>query len=157
VPKARTYGAELTLDWRATKRLSAHAALGLLDTKITGTKPESEFLRGKEFARSPGLTASGAIDWRPIDPLRLSAQVRHHSSYFSNDRETQSLRVRSATLVDARASWIAGQVTLFGYVRNLFDTFRIRFLFEPTPLTNPPSAAAAHDPREFGFGIESRF
>lgn len=150
VPRARSYGAELTVDWRASQRLSARAAIGLLETKITRTDAESFAFQGAEFARSPGLTVSGEIDWRPFDPLRLSAQVRHHSGYFSNDRETTALHIGPATIVDVRASWNIGQMTLFGYGRNLFDTFRLNFLSSPT-------LATAHDPRELGLGLEMQF
>ena len=150
VPRARSYGAELTVDWRARERLSARAAVGLLNTKITRTDAESEAFHGREFARSPGLTTSGAIDWRPIDALRLSVQIRHHGRYFSDDRETEALLIGSATIVDARASWTAGRVTWFGYARNLFDAFRLRFLSSPT-------LATADDPREVGLGMEMQF
>lgn len=150
VPRARSYGAEVTADWQASRRLTARLGIGLLDTKITGTDDASQAFHGREFARAPGLTASGGIDWRPVDALRLSAQVRHHGGYFSDDRETEALHVRSATLFDARGAWTTGQITIFGYVRNLFDTFRLRALFNPV-------LATAHDPREFGLGIETRF
>lgn len=157
VPKARTYGAELTAEWQASDRLSARATVGLLDTRISETDAESDFLRGSEFQRSPGLTASGAIDWRPMDALRLSAQVRHHSSYFSDDEETELLRIGPATFVDARASWTVGRVSLFGYVRNLLDTFRLQFLFDRSKPEEPTDLATAHDPRELGIGLEARF
>jgi len=150
VPRARSNGAELTVDWRASQRLSARAAIGLLETKITRTDAESFAFQRSEFARSPGLTVSGEIDWRPTDALRLSAQVRHRSGYFSDDRETEALRIGPATIVDARASWSARRLTLFGYVRNLFDTFRLNFLRSPT-------LATAHDPREVGLGLEMQF
>ena len=149
VPRARTFGAEATADWRASDRLSVRAAVGLLDTKVTQTEEGSEIFQGREFARSPGLTASGSIDWRPVDPLRLSAQVRHHGSYFSDDTETAAVHVRSATFVDARAAWTMRKVTVFGYVRNLFDTFRLRALFNTM-------LATAHEPREIGVGMETR-
>ena len=150
VPRARSYGAELTVNWRASRRLSARAAVGFLETRITRTDADSFAFQGAEFARSPGQTASGEIDWRPVDPLRLSAQIRHHSSYFSNDRETAALHIGSATIVDVRASWSIGRMSLFGYGRNLFDTFRLNFL-------NNVTLATAHDPREVGLGLEMQF
>ncbi len=155
VPTARTYGAELTVDWRANERLSARAAVGFLQTKITGTDAESAAFHGREFARSPGLTASGGLDWKPIDPLRLSAQVRHHAGYFSDDLESQAQRIGPATFVDARAAWTIERMTLFGYVRNVLDTFRLQILNDPPTL--PTALAAAHDPREVGLGLETQF
>jgi outer membrane receptor protein involved in Fe transport len=155
VPRARTYGAELTVDLRASERLTARAAVGFLETKMTRTDADSAAFHGREFARSPGLTASGGIDWKPIDPLRVSAQVRHHAGYFSDDLETQAMRIGPATFVDARAAWTVGRMTLFGYVRNLFDTFRLQFLSDPR--TQPDALATAHDPREVGIGMEMEF
>src|SRR4028118_833297 len=122
---------------------------------MTNPDENSAAFRGREFARSPGMTVSGGIDWKPIDPLRLSAQLRHHASYFSDDLETPAMRIGPATLVDARAAWTVGRVTLFGYVRNLFDTFRLQFLLDPR--TQPNALATAHDPREFGLGLEGAF
>ena len=124
--------------------------MGFLETKITRTDAASFAFQGAEFARSPGLTVSGDIDWRPVDSLRLSMQLRHRSGYFSDDRETTALRIKPATVVDARASWTIRQKTLFGYVRNIFNTFRLNFLSSPT-------LATAHDPREVGLGLELHF
>jgi outer membrane receptor protein involved in Fe transport len=154
VPRARSYGAELTADWRATRRLGARAAIGLLKTKITRTDADSAAFEGKAFARSPGVTASGSLDWRPLDPLRLSAQVRHHGSYFSEDTGSKAHRIAAATFVDARFAWTNGRFTWFAYGRNLLDTFRLRILF---PGATPATLAIPHDPRELGFGVEAGF
>ena len=53
-------------------------------------------------------------------------------------------------MVNGRAAYTLGPVTLFGYVRNAFDTFYMTYLFNPT-------FGTAGDPREFGLGIEARF
>lgn len=150
VAKARSQGAEGELEWKVTPRFQARAALGLLDTRITDPGDAPAELLGSAFQRSPGVTAALGLDWRPIEPVRLTAQARHGGSYFSDDANTPGLRIGSATLVDARASWTAGRATLFGYVRNAFDAFRLQFLFNPT-------LATAHDPREIGIGLEGRF
>jgi outer membrane receptor protein involved in Fe transport len=65
------------------------------------------------------------------------------------------LHIRAATIVDGRASWTSGRFTLFGYARNLFNTFRLQFLFDPP--TEPTALATAHDPREVGVGLEAAF
>lgn len=150
VPRARTYGAELTAQWRPLDHLSARFALGLLNTKILQTVSEEDPALGKEFQRSPHLTAAASLDWYPLKYLQLSTQVRHNSRYFSDDLETPQLRTGRATIVDARASWQWNRFKLFGYVRNLFDEFELRSLSSAT-------FAVAVDPREFGVGIEANF
>lgn len=125
------------------------AGLGLLETRIVETTNPADPIRNNEFQRSPALTASAAIDWRPADRWRLSAQCRHNSDYFSDDANTPSLRITGTTIVDARASYDKGRWSAFGYVRNAFDKFYMTDLMSPTRGT-------AGDPREFGFGVEAR-
>lgn len=149
-PSARAYGAEVELDWRATGRLSIGLGLGLLDTKIRRTRSRLDPLLGKKFQRSPAVTVMASIDWKPVDALRLSAQLRRGSDYFSDDANTPTRRIDGYTVVNARAAYSVGRVTAFGYVRNLFDNFYLTHLFNP-------SLGTAGDPREFGLGLEARF
>lgn len=150
VSSAESYGLEAELTWRAGRRLTLRAGLGLLKTRILETDDPADPILGKEFQRSPHVSGSAAIDWRAADSLRLSAQLRHRGGYFSNDANTPALRIGKATVVDARASYSIGGATLFGYVRNAFDDFTLTYLFSPIQGT-------AGDPREIGFGIEARF
>lgn len=147
-PKATSRGAEVELTLHPSDRLTLRGAVGLLDTRLDdGPSPA---LEGKDFQRAPHFTGSAAVDWSPVDPLRLSAQLRHHSAYFSNDANTPELRIGKATLVDARAAYAIGPVTAFAYVRNLFDSFYLRHLFSAT-------RAQLEEPREFGVGLVARF
>lgn len=150
VPKARAHGAELTLEWRASRRLSAEGSIGLLDTKITRTDEASSHLLGKEFQRAPPFGASAGIDWRPVDRVRLSAQLHYNAGYFSDETERRDLRVGGMTTVNAKAAVEWGRVTAFVYARNLFDEFAMRQLFLP-------DLGVPNDPREIGFGLEAGF
>lgn len=151
-PRAWTKGLEFDAEWRSSKRLSLRGAIGLLDTRITRTHAPVDPLLGKQFQRSPRFTASAAFDWRPIDPLRLSAQLRHNSGYFSDDAASSVRRVGGSTTIDAKGSWTWRGLTLFGYVRNLFDEFHLSYKFAPST-----GLATAGDPREFGIGVDARF
>jgi outer membrane receptor protein involved in Fe transport len=149
VPKARSYGLEAAANWKATGRLSGRIALGMLNTKIVRASAEDAALQGKQFGRSPHFTASASVDWRPSERLRLSAQARHHSPYFSDDENNLNFAIGSATIVNARAEYRLGQVSLFGYARNLFNTFRM--------VDRSATVSSAEDPREVGVGIEASF
>jgi outer membrane receptor protein involved in Fe transport len=105
-------------------------------------------LIGAQFARSPRLTASAAADWLATQRLRLSAQARYHSSYFSDDFDSPQGRVGRAMIVDARASYTMRNLTLFAYARNVFDSFHVNFWLDR-------DVAEADDPRMIGFGIEA--
>ena len=150
VPRSVSYGLEFELGWRIDPTLSLHAGVGMLKTKIVATSTPTDPILGKEFQRAPGLTASAAIDWHPVGPLRLSVQLRHNSAYFSNDANSTALRIDGSTTFDARAAYTLGPLTLSAYARNLFDSFHMTYLFSPT-------SGTAADPREFGLGVDARF
>ncbi len=147
-PRARSSGLEIELDWNPVRQFQLRAALGLLETKITRSADSN--LLGKQFQRSPHFSGSASVIWTPIEPLMLSAQVRHNSSYFSDDLETAARRINGSTTVDAKMAWKWRDIKLFGYVRNLFDEFHLTYLFSN-------GLATAGDPREIGVGIEARF
>ena len=149
VPAAESHGLEVELDWRIGSKLSLRAGLGLLDTRIIETTNPADPIQGNEFQRSPAVTASAAVDWRPTGRWHLSAQGRHNSDYYSDDANTPALRITGATVFDARASYDSGHWSVFGYVRNVFDKFYMTELYSPVRGT-------AGDPREFGFGVEAR-
>ncbi len=149
-PSARSRGLEAELGWRPSDRLSVRLGLAMLDTKVRRTLVASDALLGKEFQRSPHFSGAMAVDWRPVDGLQLSAQLRSTSNFFSDDAGTQNRRIKGFTTVNARAAYTIGPVTAFGYVRNLFDNFYLTHLFNP-------AFGTAGDPREVGVGLETRF
>jgi iron complex outermembrane receptor protein len=150
VPKAHSYGFEGDLRWIASSYISLRAAVGLLRTRIDRTVVLSDPLRGKEFGRAPHLSASTSVEWRPTAQLRLSAQARYHSSYFSDDANNPARKISRGAIVDVRATFTQGRVILFGYARNLLDRFQLTYLYNPL-------FATAVDPREAGIGLETRF
>jgi len=149
-PKARSYGAEAELSWRIRPRLSARLSAGLLRTKLIDAGPDYPEFTGNEFARSPRFSSAAAIDWTVVDELRLSAQARYRSSFYTDEINSDAVRVPGAAIVDARAEYIIGRVKAFAYVRNLFDKFA--YLDRSGNLS-----AVAEAPREMGVGIETRF
>jgi iron complex outermembrane recepter protein len=150
VPRARAYGLEASIDWRATDRLRLRAGLGLLQTRLLETTNPANPINGKQFQRSPKITGSALVDWRPIPRLRLDASVRHHSRYYSDDANISAFRIGAATIVDAKAAFDFGPATLSAYARNLLNDFNMTHIFNPTTGT-------ASNPREVGFGLEAQF
>ena len=149
-PKARTYGAEAEVLFRPARELSIRAASGLLRTKLTRSVLGTDNTRGKEFQRAPHFSASAGVDWTPIETLRLSGVVRHHTGYFSDDANDPRLSIPDLTVVDARAEYAIGGLTLFAQAHNLFDTFYLTYLFDQ-------QLASAGDPREITVGLQIDF
>ena len=90
------------------------------------------------------------FDWKATNRLRVSAQVRHHSRYFSDDENSPGLRIGRGTSLDARAEYRVGRTVLFGQVRNYFDALNLLTLATT-------DAGEAEDPRTLAIGLESRF
>jgi outer membrane receptor protein involved in Fe transport len=150
VPQASSRGLEAEIRWRASDSLSWAAAVGLLDTRILETDVEGAALTGNRFDRSPRFSGSAAIDWQPIERLQIAAQVRHHSGYFSDARNSPGLRIESGTIVNARGEYQVGRVVLFAQVRNLFDVLNLQIL-------STSDSGEAEDPRTIAVGVEARF
>jgi|tagenome__1003787_1003787.scaffolds.fasta_scaffold20973866_2 iron complex outermembrane receptor protein len=152
VSKASTRGAELELGWHPSDALSLSGGIGLLRTRIRSSQNSDGDLIGREFQLSPHLTASAAADWTPTNRLRISAQLRYHSSYFSDDFDDPKLRVGRAAIVNARAAYTLRKFTVFAYARNVFNSFHLSLWAQ-----RDPDIVEADDPRVAGVGIEARF
>ena len=150
-PAAESYGAEVELGWRASRRLSLARR-----TRAARRPGSSETLLprdpslGKEFQRSPQLSAAAAIDWRPLDALRAVGPAAPPQRLFQRRRQYAVAADRADDGGQRARRLSAGPVTLFGYARNLFDDFYLTYLFNPT-------FGTAGDPREIGIGLEARF
>ena len=151
IPKASTRGAELEVGLHPSPSLTMNGGIGLLQTRIIDGGTGGTII-GRQFQVSPHLTASASADWIPVKRLRLSAQLRYHSSYFSDDFDTPDLKVRPAATLDARAAYSIGKFTVFAYARNVFDSFHIQIWAQ-----TDPDIVEAEDPRMLGVGLEARF
>ena len=149
-PKARSYGAEAELSWRADRHLSVRVSAALLKTNLIDAGPSYPEFTGNDFARSPSLSAAAAVDWKPVDRLRVSAQVRYRSAFYADEVNSDLVRVPGAAVVSTRAEYAIGRATAFAYARNLFD----KFVYVDR---TGNSSAVAEAPRELGIGIETRF
>lgn len=149
IARARTEGWEGSLEWRPTDRLTVRGALGLLRTRITDAG-EGPAFDGKAFARSPSRSATLAADWSPLDRLKLSGRLRHHSGYFSDDLNTPARKIEAGTEMDVRAAYTRGRTTLSAYARNVTDAFAVTYMLSTF-------SAVPNKPREIGLGLETRF
>ena len=154
-PRAHTEGAELELAYKAARNLTFQATAGWIGTRVDKTLLPDDPILGKQFGGVPHFTGVLAADWSPLYNLHLSSQIRHNSSYFTDDSETEAARIHPSTDVDARVSWETKPLTIFAYAHNLFNEFHITF-WGDLP-TVPDVEVGTNDPREIGIGIEARF
>lgn len=151
VPRSWSKGAEVQMAWVPSRHLELSVAVGLLDTRITRTPTDRDPLMGKQFQRSPNLTGAASVRWTPSEELLLSLAYSRRSGYFSDDANTDELRIDAAESLDGRIEWERGPVRFFGYMRNVFNRLNLSYLFDNGQL------ATAADPRQFGVGAEIAF
>lgn len=151
MPRSWSKGAEFAVGWSPADELDIRLSAGLLKTRITEAPFDRDPLLGKEFQRSPRFTGSASVAWRPMTRLSLELSYSRRSGYFSDDTNEASLRVGSADSLDSRLEWRQANWRLFGFVRNVFDSFDL------TSLWSGEELATAASPRELGAGLEFQF
>lgn len=100
------YGVELEASGKATAALDWRAALSATHARVDGGSVAPQ-LTGLRPANTPALTATGGLDWRPLEKLTLTADVRYESARYDDDQNTR--RLRPGTEIDARAAWRVSQ------------------------------------------------
>jgi outer membrane receptor protein involved in Fe transport len=154
-PKARAYGAELSVAAKPVPKITINASVGLLYTRIVKGVAIKDPYQNKGFYGAPPLTAAGSVEWQPMRGLHLSAQARHVARFAGDDANDALFETKSFWIADARASWNSGRVTVFGYAQNLFNTFQAIGWSGPGNI--PGNLLEFTDPREIGVGVETRF
>ena len=118
VAKARARGVELSGAIKPMTGLSLNANYTYTDAE--DRSPGLTF--GKDLARRPKDAANLDVDYRFAFGLSTSFAVRYSGASFDNGANT--VRVKSYTLVDLRASYplpVGHGLELYGRVENLFD------------------------------------
>lgn len=150
VPRAWSRGAEFQLDWRISPNVELSGSLGLLDTKIARVDDPADPLLGRQFQRSPHLTAALDATFHANRNLSFNIEYFLRSGYFDDDLNTVSRRIGGTNVLNAIVVWKAGRFKAFAHARNLFDRFYLTSLAQT-------GLATAGDPREAGIGIEVSF
>jgi outer membrane receptor protein involved in Fe transport len=85
--------------------LGWRAAVSATRARVDGgsTAPQ---LTGKRPAQTPKLTLTVGADWRPVDALSLSADLRYESMRWEDDLNSRKLS--AGVQLDARAAWRLG-------------------------------------------------
>ena len=151
VPRSRSKGGELQATWSPSASLKVSVAAGFLETRVTESPSDRDPLLGKQFQRSPRFTGSASVNWAPAENVGVNLQYSRRSGYFSDDANIAALRIGRAENLNARLEWDNGSIRIFGFVRNILDSFNL------TSLADNGNLATAADPREFGIGAEARF
>jgi outer membrane receptor protein involved in Fe transport len=98
----KAWGVEGEASGEALETLGWRTAFAYTHARVDGgtTAPQ---LTGKRPAQAPAFTATAGLDWRPVERLGLSADLRYESLRYEDD--INSRRLKGGTVLDARAAW----------------------------------------------------
>ena len=98
----KAYGLEGDAGGEVAASLGWRAAVAWTHAQVDG-KTAAPQLTGKRPAQAPELTATAGLDWRPMEQLIVSADVRYETKRFDDDQNTRILR--AGAQADLRIAW----------------------------------------------------
>jgi vitamin B12 transporter len=112
-------GIELDAAADLSEELTLRAAVSATDAEVDGGSAAPQ-LTGKRPAQTAEVTVTAGAEWRPIEPLSLSLDLRYEGDRFEDDLNTRVLE--AALGVDARAAWrVTTDAEVFLAAENLLD------------------------------------
>ncbi|MGH8079467.1 MAG: TonB-dependent receptor [Lysobacter sp.] len=150
--RARNYGAEFGVRWKAMPGLELYTDIGLLRTKVT--EYPGSGIQGNEFANAPSLTSNLGLIWRGQSGGEFSLNARYSNAYYSDIENRPFGRTDPYWIANAKGGYHFGQWYVFGGVDNLFDD---RSALEISTYTNRPTpddTASMVRPRSWYAGVQ---
>lgn len=162
VGKARIWGVESDILFRATDALTLNASVGYLNAKytdpasaITGLTEDTPFKKAPKWSAT-----AGAQYFVPLasGELLLRGDYAYTSTSFAETNAIRALRQEPRHLVNARVAWTNASETLTvaAYGKNILDDSAIINGFDARPF-NGSLIAIPSEPRELGVQAILRF
>ena len=113
------WGVEGEADGDVARSLTWRAAFAYTHARVDGEGAAPQ-LTGLRPAQAPAFTATGGLDWRPVERLTLATELRYESLRYEDDQNSRKLK--AGFQADARASWrFAADTDVYLAVENLAD------------------------------------
>jgi iron complex outermembrane receptor protein len=148
----RNYGLESEVAWRATRRLTWGASLGLLQTQYHGFTQNGVLLPDRELANAPHWQAALNLTYRDPRGAFARADLSAMGSYYF-DLPPNPTTSHAYGLVNAKLGWEAARWSAYLWGRNLLNkTYAVRgFYFGDVPPNFPNELyVQLGDPRIWG-------
>ncbi|MEM1261974.1 MAG: TonB-dependent receptor [Pseudomonadota bacterium] len=119
--ESTVYGTEIELAWQ-NRTWDSYVTLGYVNTEFDNFTTNNVNFAGNTFPNAPELTAAVGAFYS-FDNLTLGAEANYRSGFFT--RANNEFKTESLTIVDLSADYHVGEVTIRGFVNNLFDDFEL--------------------------------
>jgi outer membrane receptor protein involved in Fe transport len=148
----RNYGLEAEAQWRATRRVSVGAALGLLQTQYHGFIQDGVLLPDRELANAPHWQAAVNLTYRDPRGAFLRVDATGMGSYYF-DLPPNATTSHAYGLLNAKLGWESPSWSAYLWGRNLLNKdYAVRgFYFGDVPPNFPNELyIQLGDPRTWG-------
>jgi iron complex outermembrane recepter protein len=150
--KAKTYGAELELNYQPTQKDRAFFSLGLLQTEVVDFGSAANNVNnGNELGLAPNITARIGASSEIYPNLILSGDVSYTSERYSEFTNLKADELDSYAIANINARYKYKNATITGFVNNVFDKYALLQSFAST------NTAYVNAPRTVGFNVRLDF
>lgn len=150
--KAKTYGAELALNYQLTQKDRAFFSLGLLRTEIVDFgSAANNSNNGNELGLSPHITARIGGSSEVYPNLTLGGDISYTGERYSDFTNLAADKLDSYAITNLNARYRYKNATITGYVNNVFDKYAILQSFAST------NTAYVNAPRTVGVNVKLDF
>ena len=152
VAKARTRGMEVDVGYRPDAKTRMGFALGLLDTRIVDFgSAANNSNNGNRLGLSPRATANINASVEVVPALTLGGSLAFASKRFTDYENLPEDRLPGYGLANINLEYRVANVTLTGYVNNVFDKLVQLSRFTASNQAN------VNDPRTVGINVRAEF
>lgn len=127
VRKSHSTGLELQAAYRVNRAIELRGGFGLLRARLDDFgDPINNVNNGKTLPSSPRYSVNLGVGWRPHRAWLLAADLQKSDDYFSSYANLAEEKVGGATVLNLKARYNHGPLTLTAYVNNATD--RVNYL-----------------------------
>ncbi len=152
VARSHSTGLELQSAYQVSRAIELRGGLGLLRARLDDFgDPVNNVNNGRTLPLSPKYSINVGASWRPSQAWLLAADVQKTADYFSSYANLPEEKVGGATVLNLKARYNRGPLTLTAYINNATD--RVYYLERNLEFNNGSIAA----PRTVGVSARLDF
>lgn len=156
IDTAETYGAELEGVAWVTDDVEVTASLGLLHTEVIDGGDDYTSATGNQLSTAPKKTANLGATYFLTDNFNFGGNIQYIGGYYGDIDNSDDQKVGGYSVINLRANYEIGQLSLSAYVNNVTDKYAERVVY-PITAQYTQGFKDVIDPRTVGIAATYSF